>query len=200
MAWPGHRVCQEPISRTSARPGRTGAVTLELILMLPVWIIAFFALFVFGQLISYRQQLALASRVGAAEASYTAGLASTSPGDPVPPNVMQVIQDQLQSSGITQCKVILEHNVLPDPPPPPPTPPIELVSGTCDFSVDPPVCSPPGCDCPAPSGANLPSTRHYVRVTVYVPVTELTCNLLGTFGLDLSDRYVRQTTTFRHQL
>jgi hypothetical protein len=186
MAWPGHLAYQEPTGTTAFRRPRAGVVTLELILMLPVWIIMFFALVVFAQLISNRQQLALASRVGAEEASGTVGLDLTVDGDPVPQNVMQVIQDQLESSGITQCKVILEHNVLPASPPPPPTPPIELVSGTCD--------------CPAPPGPNLPSTREYVRVTVYVPVTELTCNLLGSFGLDLSNRYVRQSTTFRYEL
>ena len=50
------------------------------------------------------------------------------------------------------------------------------------------------------SKGDLPVTGDYVRVTVYVPVTELTPNLLMACGLDMSDRFVSNTTTFRHEL
>ena len=181
------------VTRTGNR--RLGAVTLELILMLPVWLIALFAVIEFGLLIANRQQVALASRVGAEEASTTGGLGATVDGDPVPTGVMEVIQQQLASSGITQCKVLLEHNIPGTDPPP-----VGLQSGTCDFTVNPTACTPPPVDYPAPDASNLPSTGRYVRVTVYVQVGQLTSNLLSAFGLDLSARIIRQSTTFRHEL
>ena len=110
------------------------------------------------------------------------------------------IQQQLESSGIMQCKVLLQHSLVPAPPPPPPTPPIDLKSGTCDFSVTPAVCTTPSCPCPGPDESNLPMTGNYVRVTVYVPVTQLTPNLLAACGLDMTNRFVSNSTTFRHEL
>lgn len=159
-------------------------MTLELILMLPVWIVLLLAVIEFGMLIASRQQVALASRVGAEEASETAGLWSIPPGSPVPPNVLAMISQQLASSDISACRVILEHN-LTSPGFPPSAVPVVLSSGACDC----PVPSPP------PS-----APRAYVRVTVYVALTELAPNLLSNFGFDISDKFIKHSTTFRHEL
>jgi Flp pilus assembly protein TadG len=158
-----------------------GAITLELLIMLPVWLIVMLAIVQFGLLIGNRQQVALASRVGAEEASRTIGLAGTTNGDPVPANVINVVEQQLLSSGINRCKITLEHNLRPAPP----APPTILTSGSCT--------------CPTVDNP-LPPNREYVRVTVYVPATELTPNVLSIFGFDISTRFVRNATTFRHEL
>ncbi len=150
---------------------------LELIVMLPIWLIVMGAIILFGLLIGNRQQVALAARVGAEEASRTAGLDLTSDSQPVPENVVRVVEQQLLSSGIEQCLITLEHNLAEGP--------VLMGSGTCD--------------CPTVDTA-LPQYREYVRVTVYVPATELTPNVLRFFGFDISERIIRNATTFRHEL
>ena len=179
---------RRPIPTSSCRAAtrfRYGAVTLELLIMLPVWLIVMLAIIQFGLLVGNRQQVALASRVGAEEASRTIGLEGTASGDPVPGNVMYVIEQQLLSSGIDQCKVTLEHNLQPVGPPAPPPPPVVLTTGACD--------------CPT-FDTDLPPERNYVRVTVYVPATQLAPNVLSIFGFDISTRFIRNATTFRHEL
>lgn len=161
---------------------RAGAITLELIIMLPVWLIMLGAIVQFGLLIGNRQQVALASRVGAEEASRT----SLPSGGGVPLNVVHVVEQQLQGSGIDQCKITLEHNVVP-PTPPAPAAPVVLSSGDCGCPTTPPATP-------------LPPQGEYVRVTVYVPATQLAPNVLKIFGLDLSEWLVPNSTTFRHEL
>ena len=165
--------------RSAAR--RQGSVTLEMIITLPVWLIVMGAVVQFGLLIGNRQQVALAARVGAEEASRTADLDLTSDNGPVPSNIVTKVEQQLQSSGISQCKVTVEHNLAGDPP-------ITLSSGTCD------------CPTFGNSATWPPASGSYVRVTVYVPATELTPNILKFFGFDISERYIRNATTFRHEL
>lgn len=160
---------------------RDGSVTLELIIMLPLWLIVMGAIIQFGLLIGNRQQVALAARVGAEEASRTVGLELTSDGDPVPANVVQVVQQQLLSSGVEHCKITLEHNLGS------PTT-VLLTSGYCD-------CPPLG-----DSDTWPPEYGDYVRVTVYIASTELTPNVLKFFGFDISERFIRNATTFRHEL
>ena len=162
---------------------RHGAVTLELILTLPIWLIFLLAVIEFGQILANQQQVALASRVGVEEASQTADLPLRD-GRPVPDNVIDAIDQQLASSGISACRVILEHNVVPTAPSGITTP-VTASSGTCRH--DPPA-------------AELPPARQYVRVTVAVPLTELTPDLLGVFGLDISEKTLQHTTTFRYEL
>jgi hypothetical protein len=163
--------------RRSTRAGgrRRGAVTLELILTLPIWIIALLAIIEWGQIIAQQQQVALASRVGAEEASQTPGMGGAGS---VPPNVITAVEQQLNSSGMTSCKVIIEHNV---------------------GSVTPVTLTDGACDCDAP-GAPFPPRREYTRVSVCVPLTGLAPNLLATFGFDIADCMVQHSTTFRYEL
>jgi len=156
--------------------------------MLPVWLIFLLAIIEFGQVLCSQQQVELASRVGAEEASQTPDLPIDSNGngqdDDIPANVLLAIDQQLASSGMTRCHVRLEHNVVPEYPNTPPVP-VTLDVGTCDCEG---------------SAEALPTMRRYVRVTVGIAMTELTPNLLSTFGFDISDRIVQHTTTFRYEL
>ncbi len=198
-----HAMGRRPARRGDHPRRRSAAVTLELILMLPAWIILMLAVVEFGLILVNRQQVALASRVGAEEASRTPGLSLIS-GDPVPANVLRVIDQQLASSCIARCKVVLEHNV--DPPVSGSSSPI--LSSSSLFPVGPigpsvvltqTILTSGGCDCPPPL-APLPPSGQAVRVTIFVPVTELAPNLLSVFGLDLSDRFIYHATTFRYEL
>lgn len=171
-------------SRTKSRRAR-GAVTLELILTLPIWLILLLGLVEFGLILTNQQQVALAARVGAEEASQTT-LLSTIDGDPVPPNVLGAVAQQLAGSRMSPCKVILEHNVVPD------SPPIISLPVTLSSSTG-------ACDCDAPA-IPLPPRRRYTRVTVFVPLTEVTPNLLRLFGFDISEELLHHTATFRYEL
>ena len=46
----------------------------------------------------------------------------------------------------------------------------------------------------------MPIAGRYVRVTVHVPASELTPDLLAACGLDLSGRSIANSVTFRHEL
>ena len=153
------------------------------ILTFPIWLIFLLAIVEFGQILSNQQQVALASRVGAEEASQTYAL-PLSDADAVPANVLRAIDQQLASSGISRCRVVLEHNVVPSTPSAIPVP-VTLSSGACYY--DPPVTA-------------LPSARQYVRLTVCVELTEITPNLLALFGFDVAGRTIQHTTTFRYEL
>ena len=174
---------------------RAAAIALELILALPVLFIGLFAVVEFATYFSGAQQLALASRVGVEEASQVVlpnEMTLGSPyiaGDPVPASVLSAVLDQLGSAEISPCRIILEHNVntVDDPQHPgqsiKPRQVFVTSFGECN-------CEPP--DTPLPVGS--------VRVTVCVPMTELVPNILATFGFDVEEKTVQQSTVFRHEL
>lgn len=168
--------------RPGNRQGRQGAIVLELLLCLPVWLIGLLAIVEFGELVIRLQQVALASRVGTEVASQLPTL-SPSDGDPVPLDVLDAISNQMQTAKMAECKVYLQHNVGVGA-----GPPVTLVSGTCTVP-EPPLPSP------------LPPGR-FVRVTVCAEATQLAPNLLKTElfgGLDISTWRVRETTTMHHE-
>jgi len=155
---------------------RDGSVTLEFLLVVPVLLIVLLATVEFGMFFSNMQQVALAARLGAEAASeyatYPAG------GPLVPSVVTDPIEQQLDSSGISPCKVILQHNV----------------------SGGETLTTPYGAGCPCgPPATLLPATAS-VRVTVYVPMTELAPNCLVPFGFNLTGYYAHCSTTFRYEL
>jgi hypothetical protein len=167
-------------SRSSAAPHgrRTGAVTLELLLALPVLIIAIIAIVQFGLFFTNMQQVALACRVGAEEASQTPGLPHS--GD-VPANVVSIILKQLENSCIAPCAIILEHNQ-------------GGMEHTlrCDFDNDGDLL--PDCpDCEPPASPIPLSTA---RVTICIALTELIPNCLAAWGFDISDEVVHCSATF----
>jgi len=165
--------------------GRRGGVTLELILAFPIWLFFLLAVIELGLLESNLQQVVLASRVGAEEASQIS-LTGTTGTSHVPQSIVEIVEQQLESAGIaeegiSQCRVILEHNVDGA------YVRMDSQNATCDC------CAPPDEDF-------LPSFGRFVRVTVCVPMTAVTPNLLSCFGFDTADHVVQQSTTFRHEL
>ncbi len=148
---------------------RTAAITLELILALPLMFIGLFGVVEFAAYFSGAQQVALASRVGAEEASQIA----LPIAGPVPPAMVDAVLAQLGSANISFCKIILEHNV----------------GGMYEESVG-------DCDCDPPAAPLPPQS---VRVTVCVPMTELMPNILSTFGFDVEDKTVQHSTVFRYE-
>jgi hypothetical protein len=145
---------------------------MELLFNLPIWLLALMGVVAFGEMLSCVQQVSLASRVGAEEASRTASLPSAGQ---VPGNVLDALGHQLAASGLTGTKVILEHNAGKAP--------ATLVSG-----------NGPG-DRP---GTPLPSQGTYVRITVVARMNGLIPRLLQTIGLDFSSQLLRQSVTFRY--
>jgi Flp pilus assembly protein TadG len=169
--------CRFGLCRTGST--RRGAVTLEFIVALPVLLIVLLAVVEFGMFFSSMQQVDLACRVGAEAASQSTflpyGLAT------VPPDVTDPISQQLGSSGISPCKIILEHNVLP-------TPQTLTTTYVPECACDPPAT-------PLPAGL-----ARSVRVTVCVPMSSLAPNCLALFGFDLTGRCAQCSTTLRYEL
>lgn len=163
---------------------RGGAVTLEFILALPVLLIMLLAVVQFGMFFSGLQQVSLASRVGA-EAAAETDLSASETGDPIPPAILAAINAQLGSSAISSCKIFLEHNL----------------DGATEDELQEPLSS--GCAC-TPPATSLPLDAvngvYSVRVTVCVPMTELTPNCLELLGFDISARWAQCSTTFRYEL
>ena len=104
-------------SKRKRHPRRRGGITLEFILALPIFLIAMFAIFQFALFFVGSQQIALASRVGAEAASQIRlpnrteyGVPPISPSNRVPEYVVDAVLQQLGTSGIEPCCIILEHN------------------------------------------------------------------------------------------
>lgn len=154
---------------------RQGAIVLELILITPILVIMLMAVVQFGLLFSNQQRLEMASRAGAKVASEMA----LPTAGPVPVAVQNAVNRELANSGFSFGRIILEHNVGGSPP-------YTLTTGSLN--------------CSAPTNPSLPAARQYVRVTVCAETTQLTPNLLQTYGFDLSGRASQQTTTYRYKL
>jgi len=162
---------------------RSGGVTLELILNLPIWLILLLGTLQFGQLNSNLQHVALAARNGAEEASVTV---LTGSEVTTPTAIIDVVTRQLQTAGIlgpaeSPCDVIIEHNTT--------------GSGRIELHAAGSTCT-----CDPPDVALLPAGVPYTRVTVCVPFTAVAPNLLTGYCLDMSSRLVQSSTTFQYEL
>jgi Flp pilus assembly protein TadG len=153
-------------------------VVVELVLMLPVLLVFLAALIEFGLILANTKVVALASRNGAKIAAETQTL---------PFNISTVkneVNAVLATAGMQACTVILEHNV--------PT------GGTSPLTV---IDSP--CNCSAPATPTLPvangGTLYAVRVTVCVELSQLTPDLLTTFGFSTANRTVSESTLYPHE-
>jgi Flp pilus assembly protein TadG len=156
---------------------------LELVLVLPILLIPILAIIRFGLYYANMQQVALACRVGAEEASQTSELASTSTTT-IPTNILQAVDRTLATAGITRCSVRLEHNA----------------SGTQKALYDP---SSGGCVGGPTSNLSSPlPPGRYVRLTVCVPIQELVPRCLAGFGFGIADSssVVPFTMVFRYEL
>lgn len=164
-----------PVARSIARSRRRrrsgGSVTIEMLVVLPVLLIVLSSVVQFGYYFARAEQLALAARNGALEASRTPALLAAGT---VPSNIEDAVRHQLQSSNISTIAIIVEHNTI---------------DGTEDVLRTDYVTN----TCPEPTAA-LPTSA--VRVTVCVPLTDLMPNLLSIFGFNIAGRDSRFTSTF----
>lgn len=147
--------------RRQMKEEREGVLALELILVLPVMVIALLAIVQFGQYFANLQELSFATRVGAQEAAQTTGLPAVD-GGPIPANIVSAIDYQLHAFGINHRMIVLEHNA----------------SGLPVSLTEPPGSS-------APPKLVTPPPGKYVRVIVIVPKAETMPELLK-FGLSLA--------------
>ncbi len=172
------RKCCRPRSRGRARQG---AVILEFVLAVPILLVALVSIVQFGVFFANMQQVTLATRVGALEASQTLPL-PTSSGEPIPQQILNVIDRQLESAKLARCQVRLEHNLGGSP--------VVNISGD------------PECGCGPIDPLADPPPGEYVRLTVVVPLGEMMPNGLAMFGFDVSapNRVAQYTTIFRHEL
>jgi Flp pilus assembly protein TadG len=152
-------------------------------LVLVVLLVVTIGVVQFGIFLANAQQVALAARVGALEASQTLDLPVT-PGA-VPDDIVSAIEHQLESSCISWCTIRVEHNVQPS------GDQVELLSQT-----------DPDCECKTDAFLAVPPVRPYVRVTVCVPLSEVMPAQLSFFGRQIygaGDTY-EHSAVFRYEL
>lgn len=167
------------------RPGRPSrqrraVAVLELVLVIPILILPVLAIVRYGLYYANVQQVTLASRIGAEEASETAGLPTTS-GAAVPQSILEAIDHQMATAGIDSYSVRLEHNVSGSA--------VELSSSSGTG------------DCGPADNLNAPILGRYVRLTICVPMTELVPQYSNVLGLGIWDGsdVVECTTVFRYE-
>jgi len=178
---------QAPRNRGIRVRRRSGSVTLEFLLVLPILLIVLLSVIEFGMFFSGMQQVALACQVGAEAASQTDLTTATDPND-IPDNIVDAINHQLVTCGMSPCAIILEHNV----------PDAETITVMTETYTSPPcACAPPT----APAFPKPPAVyaRRSVRVTVCMPMTELAPNCLAVFGFNLTGCSAHCSTVFRYE-
>jgi hypothetical protein len=173
------------LGRYYAGRQRRGSLTVEMILVVVVLAIITVAVVQFGVFFANAQEVALAARVGGLEASQFPGL-STTDGDPVPQEVINAIEHQLESSCIEWAHIRVEHNATGN------LSSVALESTNLNGFV---------CDDKSLLAPPYPGTR-YVRVTVCVPLNQVLPKSLSFFGEQLfaSTRTYEATTVFRYEL
>jgi len=171
---------------TSRLRRRRGSLTVEMLLVVVVLAIVTVGVVQFGVFFANAQEVSLAARVGAEEASQFAGLPTIN-GAPVPLDIIRGIRHQLESSCIEWAHIRLEHNVTPG------LTPVVLESDSgggfvCDEKTN--LAMPPA-----------PGTR-YVRLTVCVPLNEVFPKSLSFFGEQLyaNTQTYEHTAIFRYEL
>jgi hypothetical protein len=145
---------------------------MELLLNLPIWLIALLGIIECGEMLSSAQHVSLCTRVGAEEASHADCLPSS--GE-VPHGIVDAVARPLAAAGMSPAKIILEHNVGGAR--------STLVSGTG-----------PG----DPPKTPLPARGAYVRVTVCARMNRFVPKLFCSIGLDFSSQRLRESVTFRY--
>jgi hypothetical protein len=170
------------------RRPRRGGIAFEMIMVLVVIIIVTVGIVQFGVFLANAEQVAMAARVGALEASQTAPLPAGA--GPVPANIISSIEHQLQSSCIDWCHIRVEHNV----------------GGAATVLESPPV---PAVDCDCDPKTNLATSpgflvapTRYVRVTVCVPLSQVMPKQLSFFGEQIYDpnNTYEHTAIYRYEI
>ena len=164
---------------------RHGSLTVELLLVVVVLAIVTVGVVQFGVFFADADEVALAARVGAEEASQTQNLSTIN--GPVPATIISIIEHQLLSSQIEWSHIRLEHNISPG------NTVVNLDSDSGGGFV-----VTPRSNLAAPPAANT----HYVRLTVTVPLAEVFPRSLSYFGeqLFLANRSYEHTAVFRYEL
>jgi hypothetical protein len=174
--------------RSTAHRQRRGSIAFEMIMVLVVIIIVTVGIVQFGVFLANAEQVAMAARVGALEASQTDPLLA-GPG-PVPLNIIQAIEHQLESSCIDWCQIRVEHNV----------------GGGVSFLVSNAI---PADDCECDPKMNLLgapgsgiAASRYVRVTVCVPLSQVMPKQLSFFGEQIydPDNTYEHTAIYRYEI
>jgi hypothetical protein len=162
---------------------RRGGIVVEMILVLVILVFVTVGIVQFGVFLSNAQQVSLAARIGALEATQTVDLDVDASA--VPANVISVIEHQLESSGMQWCVIRLEHDVTPG------EIQEELLS-----SQDP--------DCVLQTDELLdpPLSRNYVRLTVGVRVCEVMPKGVSYFCEQIfgPDQVYEHSAIFRYEL
>lgn len=180
---------------SAARPAarRRAVVTLELILAIPILLIVLLAVVEFGLILAASKHVEFASRLGAKLAaevprsSGTVNLASFNLPS-TPGNLKDRVDEYLLTAGYTAaCAVILEHNAAGVPNP-----------SQINDDGTPCACGPIG-SLPASVSGPPATSIESVRVTVCLPMQGNIPNCLATFGFDLSDCTIRQSTVWRYE-
>lgn len=168
----------------------SGAVVLEVLLALPLLLIALIAIVEFGIMWSNMQAVEMAARSGAQVATRYPLLPASGP---VPVDVQIAVRDELARIGVDDFRIRIDHNV--------------------DYTLEPSIgavrtlnttVNDGPTSVPDPSGpVSLGSyNRPYVRVIVYTntvanqTASGLAPNLLKVFGVDFED-HVSQATEVR---
>jgi hypothetical protein len=161
---------------------RRGAVTLELIISIPVWVIVLLALVQIALIMAASKHVEFASRLGAKLAAEV----QRSGGPPDLGNLTTLkgeVDQYLTTAGYSaSCTAILEHTAMGVPNP--------LQTFADGMGCN---CGPTG-PSPIPS---MPSGVESVRVTVCLPMDGNIPNCLSTFGFDMSDCTIQHSTVWR---
>jgi hypothetical protein len=163
-----------------------------MIMVLVVLIIVTVGIVQFGVFLANAEQVAMAARVGALEASQTSPL-PPGPGL-VPADIIEAIEHQLQSSCIDWCHIRVEHNVNP-----PGNTPVVLES---DVPMVPCDCDPKTNLTESPGFTTTGDMTRYVRVTVCVPLSQVMPKQLSFFGEQIydPDNTYEHTAIYRYEI
>lgn len=193
---PDRRPPSRHVARRLHRRFHSGAVILEVILAMPLLMIALLAIVEFGVMLVNLQYLEFASRTGAQVASQLNQSDFYSPVLPNPPvfpaAIAVAVNTQLNQATpnavppLTSSSILLEHSVPLSGP--------GVAGSAVEVSNGVPVTSADVAEPPVPA----PPAYRYVRVTVFVDADELTPNLLAAFGFDLTGKRFQQTTTYAY--
>ena len=170
---------QAPETRRTGRQ-RCGVIVVELILTFPVLMVLLLAVIEFSLIIINVQQVSQAARMGAKIAAETPGLGGFT--DPPLTNtiataIRAAVDRQLFTAGYGQNVsrgVTLRHTA----------PVAPGYAATDGLAADPTLPLMP---------------NNAVRVTVSINLSELTPDLLGTFGYSTIDQTVELTTTYPYE-
>ena len=175
-----------PRRKTRHKASRSGVVTLELILWLPIVMATVLAAIEFGLILVNFKHVQFASRVGAKVAAEELASSTTVPSII---DIHAKVNRALSAMGMSTCKVLLEQNI--------PSTACALNNsdqfmGVCTN------CGPPSTTLPA---AGTPSAvpGGTVRVTVCVELSQLTPDLLSSFGFSTTGKVVNASTAYPYK-